>query len=80
MKGIILIAAVVLVWFVVRTVREGEMARLREVQRRQASARRDAPRRQVSATETVACPRCGAYVPADHRTACGREDCPFPSS
>ena len=76
MKLIVLIVAVVLIWFVVRTVRQGEVARSR-----QQAAPQNAPRRkQVAATETIACPKCGAYLPADRPSACARADCPYPKA
>ena len=76
MKLIVFIAAVVLIWFVVRTVRQGEVARSQ-----QQAAPRSAPRRkEVSATDTIACPKCGAYLPADRPTACARADCPYPKA
>jgi hypothetical protein len=30
------------------------------------------------AIDTVACTRCGTYVPSVRPTACDRADCPFP--
>jgi hypothetical protein len=37
------------------------------------------PRAQrVRTTDTIACSRCGTYVPSEFPTACDRRDCPFP--
>jgi len=71
----VLLIGIVLVWFVVRTVRQGEA--LRRV-REQRAAPSTQPRPGIAATDTIACPRCRAYVPADRPTACQRTDCPFP--
>ncbi len=73
MTFIVLIAAATLIWFVVRTVRQGEIARTR-----QHFAAQNAPKRRIVAADTIACPVCHAYVPADRPTACGRADCPYP--
>ena len=75
MKFILLMSALVLVWFVVRTIKQGEA--IRQLHERRAASQ-GTPRRAVPATDTVACPRCGVYVPANHATACQRPDCPFP--
>jgi hypothetical protein len=76
MKLLEFLAGVILIWFVLRTVRQGSqpagpIGGLR---------RRAAPRRSetaLKATETLQCRTCQAYVPADRPTACERRDCPF---
>jgi hypothetical protein len=73
MKLIVLVAAITLIWFVVRTVRKGEAARTRR-----HFAAQSAPKQRVSAADTVSCPACRAYVPANRPTACARADCPYP--
>ncbi len=69
MKFLVLILAIVSLWYVMRWVQQVEGAR-RMRQFRSATSLR--------ATDTVACGRCGTYVPADDLTACTRRDCPFP--
>ncbi|HLG86010.1 MAG TPA: hypothetical protein VKZ79_02325 [Alphaproteobacteria bacterium] len=76
MKLFEIIAGVILIWFALRAVRQGSQpAGPIGKARRQAASRRSETA--LKATETVLCRSCGAYVPADHPTACERPDCPF---
>lgn len=70
MKFFVFIAIVVSVWYIMQWMQRVEASRRHEVQRRSGKLAR--------ATDTIACPRCGTYVPADFPTACDRRDCPFP--
>jgi hypothetical protein len=72
----VLLIGIILVWFVVRTVRQGEA--LRRLQEQRAAQQMRSPRPAVAATDTITCPRCGVYLPADRPTACQRSDCPYP--
>ena len=75
MKFLVLLSAIVALWYVMRWVQQVEASR-RVHERRSAAQPRQT--RVIRATDTIACPRCGTYVPADHPTACTRPDCPFP--
>ena len=83
MKLFEFIAGVILIWFVLRTVRQAQHQNSRSAKPMGSMRKPAAPTRSQamqSATDTVACPRCGVYVPTDHRTACDRADCPFPKA
>ena len=79
MKFLVFIAILVSAWYVMRWMQNAEVERRVRAERathRRAGAQ---PRgRQVRATDTVVCSRCGAYVPTEFPTACDRRDCPFP--
>ena len=77
MKLFEFIAGVILIWFVLRAVRQGSQPAGRMDQNRRPAAP-PRPERALEPTETVRCRTCGAYVPADRPAACGRGDCPFP--
>ncbi len=85
MKFLVFIAIVVAAWYGLRWIQEAESAR-RQLRQRQERGRGQKPwrgagaepDRRMRATDTVSCSRCGAYVPSDYPTACGRADCPFP--
>ncbi len=74
MKFFVFIAIVVSVWYVMQWFQRAEMPRRMNRQRPNGKA---GPRA-VRATDTIACNRCGVYVPADFPTACERKGCPFP--
>jgi hypothetical protein len=79
MKFFVFIAILTSAWYVMRWLQQFEVERRLRAGRaahRQAGA---TPRgRQVRATDTIVCSRCGAYVPSDFPTACDRAGCPFP--
>jgi hypothetical protein len=79
MKFLVFIAILVSAWYVMRWMQQAEVER-RVRADRAAHRRTGAPprARQVRATDTVACARCGTYVPSEFPTACDRRDCPFP--
>lgn len=70
MKFFVFIALLIASWYVMQWMQRAEEARRRNVQRRSGKTLR--------ATDTIACQRCGTYVPADFPTACARKGCPFP--
>jgi len=78
MKFLVFIAILVLGWYVMRWLQNAEVER--RVRARTADRRTGkAPQaRQMRATDTIPCSRCGAYVPSDFPTACDRKGCPFP--
>ena len=92
-KLIVLAAIVALVWYgfkffgrVDRVREEGRARRVRE-KRARGAARREgggggndgAGRDDRDDVENmIKCPKCGAYVPARHPSACEREGCPYP--
>jgi len=76
MKLLELVVGIVLIWFVLRTIQQGQAVRVRETRKAAPPPSAAAPK----ASETTRCARCGVYVPADHATACQRADCPFPAA
>ena len=76
MKLFEFVVAIVLIWFVLRTIQQGQAVRAREGRKPPPPPSAAA----VNATETTRCARCGVYVPAGSATACGRADCPFPAA
>jgi hypothetical protein len=79
MKFFAFIIIVVALWYVMRWIQQAETARriLRDQQqRRTGGGARPASR--MRTTETMACPRCGTYVPSEFPISCGRADCPYP--
>jgi len=77
MKFFVFLAIVVSLWYVMRWFQQAETERRLRQSRSSDRAKRTA-RKVARATDTIVCVRCGAYVPADHPTACERSDCPFP--
>lgn len=79
MKFLVFIAILVSGWYVMRWMQQAEVERRlragRSAGRRTGKA---AQPRQMRATDTVVCPRCGTYVPSEFPSACDRRDCPFP--
>lgn len=75
MKFFVFIALVVSLWYVMRWIQQAEAARRLHARDRSAGSRQGTMTR---ATDMKDCPRCGAYVPAEFPTSCGRQDCPFP--
>jgi len=67
-KLLVLIGAVLLVWYGFKLYGRLEAAR-------QAGLRKSA--RAPARLETVECARCGTYVPAGARPDCKRADCPL---
>lgn len=79
MKFFVFIAILVTAWYVLRWMQNAEVERRVRAERRAYSRAGHAPKgRQVRATDTIVCSRCGAYVPAEFPTACDRKGCPFP--
>ena len=78
MKFLVFIAILVTAWYVMRWLQNAEVER--RVRARTADRRTGkAPQaRQMRATDTIPCSRCGAYVPSEFPTACDRSGCPFP--
>ena len=78
MKFLVFIAILVTAWYVMRWLQNAEVER--RVRARTADLRTGkAPKaRQMRATDTIPCSRCGAYVPSEFPTACDRSGCPFP--
>lgn len=79
MKFLVFIAILVSAWYVMRWMQQAEVERRVRADRatdRRTGAQQQA--RRVRTTDTVACPRCGTYVPTEFPTACDRRDCPFP--
>ncbi|MGE0717940.1 MAG: hypothetical protein AB7P02_21010 [Alphaproteobacteria bacterium] len=76
-KLLTLVAIVVAVWVAFRWI--GQMAAARDAGDR-TPRRRDAPRPppKEAVEDLVACPGCGAYVPARNPRGCGRRECPYP--
>jgi hypothetical protein len=67
-KLLVLIAAVLLVWYGFKLYNRRESVR-------QAGLRKGS--RAPARMDTVECKRCGTYVPAGVRPDCDRADCPF---
>jgi hypothetical protein len=92
MKFLVFLAVIVAIWYGARWFRNStaiprqRQTGQRQPGQRQAGGQRPNPyapdgRKSVPrAMDTILCARCGTYVPADFPTACGRKDCPFPSS
>jgi hypothetical protein len=83
MKFLVFITLLVSGWYVLRWLQQFEANRRLHRQRPggQRSANRQsgaASPRQMRATDTIVCSRCGTYVPSDFPTACDRSGCPFP--
>jgi uncharacterized protein len=78
MKFLVFIVLVVSLWYVMRWIQEAAVSR--RVDQRSADRATGSPRQQTvpRATDMKACSRCGAYVPAEFPTSCGRQDCPYP--
>jgi hypothetical protein len=70
MKFFLFIAIVVSAWYVMQWFQQAEATRRRNVQQRSGKP--------IRAMDTIACKRCGTYVPSEFPTACDRRDCPFP--
>jgi hypothetical protein len=78
MKFLVFITLLVSGWYIMRWLQQFEANRRVNGQRpanRQTGA---ASPRQMRATDTIVCSRCGTYVPSDFPTACDRAGCPFP--
>jgi hypothetical protein len=80
MKFLVFIAIVTSVWYVMRWLQQFEANRRLHGGRPggQRSANRQGSLKQMRATDTIVCSRCGTYVPSDFPTACDRAGCPFP--
>jgi hypothetical protein len=79
MKFFVFLGIVVSLWYVMQWLQQAEAnRRLRQNRGDQRASRTRPNSRMARATDTIVCSRCGAYVPADHPTACERNDCPFP--
>jgi hypothetical protein len=77
MKFLVFIALLVLGWYALSWFQQFEISR--RPQQRTTDKRGGADSANARhATETIACARCGTYVPADFPTACDRTGCPFP--
>jgi hypothetical protein len=72
MKILLFIVMVALIWRIVGWIEKASRPPARP------RVSRPAAERVMRTTDTVVCPKCGAYVPADRPTACNRGDCPFP--
>ncbi len=77
MKLIVFIALLVSFWYGMRWVQNAGAALMREREARRRAAAGERPRVQ-RATDLVACPHCGSYIPAEFPSSCGRRDCPYP--
>jgi hypothetical protein len=71
-KALLLVVIVLGVWYAFKLYNRLEAAR-RSEQIKGAMKSGRAPSR----LDTVECPRCGTYVPADARPGCERRDCPL---
>jgi len=78
MKFLVFIAILVLGWYVMRWLQNAEVERRVRARTADLRAGKAPPPRQMRATDTMLCSRCGAYVPSEFPTACDRKDCPFP--
>jgi hypothetical protein len=79
MKFLVFIAILVSAWYVMRWMHQAEVERRLRAERAAGRRTGKAPQpRQMRATDTVVCSRCGAYVPSEFPSACDRRDCPFP--
>jgi hypothetical protein len=79
MKFFVFITILASAWYVMRWVQQFEVERRLRAERAAYKAAGARPRaRQVRATDTIVCSRCGTYVPSDFPTACDRTGCPFP--
>ena len=67
-KLLILVAAVLIVWYGFKLVWRLDATRKAAVKKGSRAASR---------LETVECPRCGVYVAAGSRSGCVRDDCPL---
>jgi hypothetical protein len=77
MKFLVFIAILVGSWYVSRWLQQFEVNRRVNSERSGGRSGAASPR-QMRATDTTICSRCGTYVPADFPTACDRSGCPFP--
>jgi hypothetical protein len=77
MKLIVFIGLLVSFWYGMRWIQNAGAALLRERETRR-SGNPNAQRAVKRATDLVACPRCGSYIPAEFPSACARRDCPYP--
>lgn len=77
MKFLVFITLIVSGWYVMRWLQQFEVNRRVNGQRGGQRSGAASPR-QMRATDTVVCSRCGTYVPSDFPTACDRTGCPFP--
>jgi hypothetical protein len=78
MKLFVFLAIVVSLWYVMRWLQQAEVNRRVRQNRSNDNSKRSSFRNTTRATDTIVCPRCGAYVPAEFPTACDRSDCPYP--
>ncbi len=77
MKFLVFVSLLIIGWYGLRWLQQFDVSR--RPQPRTTDRRGDAPTANArSATDTIACARCGTYVPADFPTACDRTGCPFP--
>jgi hypothetical protein len=76
MKFLVFITLIVSGWYVMRWLQQFEANR--RVHSERSGGRTAASPRQMRATDTIVCSRCGTYVPSDFPTACDRSGCPFP--
>jgi hypothetical protein len=77
MKFLVFIAILVGSWYVSRWLQQFGANR-RANSARSGGRTGAASPRQMRATDTIVCSRCGSYVPSDFPTACDRSGCPFP--
>jgi len=79
MKFLVFIAILVSAWYVMRWMQNVEVERRLRAERAAYRSTGAHPRaRRVRTTDTIACSRCGTYVPSEFPTACDRRDCPLP--
>jgi hypothetical protein len=78
MKFLVFIAILVSAWYVMRWMQNAEVERRVRARTGDRPTRKPGQARQMRATDTTLCSRCGAYVPSEFPTACERKDCPFP--
>ncbi len=79
-KILLTLLVIVAVWYGWRAYNRYQALR-EQTRRRMAEETRRNPNRgaaPIEAEDTVECPSCGAFVAANRRVSCGREDCPYP--
>ena len=80
-KLIVLAIAIAVVWYGFKFLGRLKETRAAEARKRDlnSEAQRDktAVRDQLDVEETVQCPTCGAYVPSQGATNCGKARCPY---
>ncbi len=80
MKFLLFLLIILAVWYGMRWLQQAEVSRRLNEQRADDRRAGRKTKRTARAVDTIACPRCGSYVPANNATACNRGDCPFPVS